>query len=218
MTKVVVLADTHIRRGSRRRLPDAAYEQLAGADMVLHAGDVLVLDLLHELEGFAPTFAVLGNNDAPELAAVLPEQRVLDVDGVRIGMVHDSGPRAGREGRLHRRFPGADVVVFGHSHVPVNARGIGDQWLMNPGSPTERRAQPHHTIGVLELGDGRVLDHRIVAVGPSEDGQRSIRANHRPGASTSAGVGSSRSSAQSRASASEPARSTTPLTKPAPRS
>ena len=163
MTHVVVLADTHIRPGSRRRLPDRAYAELERADVVLHAGDVLVEDLLHELRGFAPTHAVLGNNDVG-LTGVLPEQRVLDIDGVRIGMIHDAGPRAGREGRMRRRFPDAAVVVFGHSHAPVDACGVDGQRLFNPGSPTERRAQPHHTIGTLDLSKGRVVGHGIIEV------------------------------------------------------
>ena len=163
MTRVVVLSDTHIRRGSRRRLPDRAYAALAEADLVLHAGDVLIPDFLSELEGFAPTVAVLGNNDT-ELVGVLPEERVVDVDGATIAMVHDAGPRAGREARLHRRFPDADVVVFGHSHTPVDGPGLDGQWLMNPGSPTERRREPRHTLGVLEIAAGRLVDHRIETV------------------------------------------------------
>jgi putative phosphoesterase len=163
--RVVVLADTHIRRGTNRRLPDAAYVELDRADVILHAGDVLTEDLLHELSGFAPTYAVLGNNDH-ELGGVLPETRVLDLDGVRVAMIHDSGPAKGREGRMRRRFPDADLVVFGHSHAPVDALGIDGQRLLNPGSPTERRAQAHHTVAVLELDGGTVRDHRIVVVGP----------------------------------------------------
>lgn len=155
MTRVVVLADTHIRRSGSRRLPDSAYAHLDGADLVLHAGDVVVAELLDQLAGFAPVRAVLGNNDA-ELVGVLPETCELTVEGVRLAMVHDSGPAAGRARRMHRRFPDADVVVFGHSHIPWNEVGVDDQLLFNPGSPTERRGQPHHTLGVLHLDGGRV--------------------------------------------------------------
>ena len=162
MTHVVVLADTHIRRGSKRRLPDAAYAHLESADLVLHAGDVVVGDVLDELGGFAPVHAVLGNNDA-ELVGLLPETRLLEVAGVRIGMVHDSGPSTGRAGRLRRRFPDADVVVFGHSHIPWDTEGVDGQVLFNPGSPTERRRQPHCTLGTLDLDDGRVV-HRGIHV------------------------------------------------------
>ncbi len=162
-TAVVVLADTHIRRDSTRRLPPAVYAALEQADLVLHAGDVVTGDLLEELSGFAPTLAVLGNNDA-ELAGRLPEDRLFTVDGYRIAMVHDSGARRGREARLQRRFPTADLVVFGHSHIPVDTPGLGGQRLFNPGSPTERRRQPVHTYGRLRIDDGRLVDHRIVEV------------------------------------------------------
>jgi uncharacterized protein len=163
VTHVVVLADTHIRRGSSRRLSDAVIAELERADVILHAGDLLVPELLDELSGFAPVHAVLGNNDH-ELVGRLPEQLVLDIDGVRIAMVHDSGPRAGRAGRLRRRFPDAALVVFGHSHVPTDELGIDGQRLFNPGSPTERRGQPHHTLGRLDLGDGQVAVHDIQIV------------------------------------------------------
>src|SRR3954447_21487370 len=112
--RAVVLADTHIRRGTKRRLPDAAYDALDTADVILHAGDVVTEDLLHELSGFAPTYAVLGNNDL-ELGGVLPGTRVLDLAGVSVAMVHDSGASSGRERRMCRCFPGADIVIYGHS-------------------------------------------------------------------------------------------------------
>jgi len=160
MAHVVVLADTHIRRGSTRRLSDAVYSHLERADLILHAGDVVVADVLDELEGFAPVHAVLGNNDV-ELVGLVPEIRVFDVEGVRIGMIHDSGASTGRAGRLRRRFPDADVVVFGHSHIPWDTEGLDGQVLFNPGSPTERRAQPHKTLGTLDIDDGRVVDRRI---------------------------------------------------------
>ena len=163
MPVVAVLSDTHIRRGGRRRLPDAVYAELDRADLILHAGDVVVSDVLDELGGFAPVHAVLGNNDI-ELAGQLPEMRVVDVDGVRIGMVHDSGPSSGRAGRMRRKFPDADVVVFGHSHIPWDDVGIDGQLLFNPGSPTDRRAQPHHTMGLLVVEDGRVVSRRLLVV------------------------------------------------------
>jgi hypothetical protein len=163
VTRIVVLSDTHIRRGSARRLPDAVYGALVRADLVLHAGDVLVPEVLDELGGFAPVHAVLGNNDL-ELAGRLPERLELDVDGVRIAMVHDSGARKGRPARLRRLFPEADVVVFGHSHLPVDEEGVDGQRLFNPGSPTERRMAPTKTIGVLETHAGRLTAHRIVDV------------------------------------------------------
>jgi putative phosphoesterase len=162
VTHVVVLADTHIRRTGTRKLPDAAYDHLERADVILHAGDILVGEVLDELRGFAPVHAVLGNNDA-ELFGVLPETLSLELEGVRVAMIHDSGPAQGRAGRMRRRFPEADVVVFGHSHIPWDDAGLDGQLLFNPGSPTERRAQPHHTLGTLDLDGGRVVSriHRL---------------------------------------------------------
>ncbi len=154
MTHVVVLADTHIRRGSSRRLPDAVYDHLATADLVLHAGDILVQDVLEELSGFAPVHAVLGNNDRG-LDDRLPERLALALAGVRVAMVHDSGPAAGRSSRLRRWFPDADVVVFGHSHIPLHEERDGFQ-IFNPGSPTARRRAPRHTMGLARAARGCV--------------------------------------------------------------
>jgi putative phosphoesterase len=162
VTEVVVLADTHLRPGSSRRLPAAVYAALEKADLVLHAGDVVTRALLEELAGFAPTVAVLGNNDG-ELVGQLPEQRLLTVEGLRIGMVHDSGARKGREGRLRRRFPTADLVVFGHSHIPLDTPGLDGQRLFNPGSPTELRSHsPGLGFGRLRIDGDRLVDHRLV--------------------------------------------------------
>jgi putative phosphoesterase len=164
--RVVVLADTHLRTGGTDgrvggQLPEAAWERLRGADVILHAGDILdagVLDLLGEI---APVHAVLGNNDV-SLAGVLPISRVVEVGGLQIGMVHDSGAASGRAARMRRRFPDADVVVFGHSHAPMNEEGDSGQLLFNPGSPTRRRAQPVHTLGELQIADGVLVEHRII--------------------------------------------------------
>jgi putative phosphoesterase len=166
--RVVVVADTHLRSGGpgprqpRKRL-DLAWDHLCSADVILHAGDVLDAGVLELLEELAPVHAVLGNNDL-SLTGILPITKVMDLAGVQVGMIHDSGPTAGRPGRMRRRFPDADVVVFGHSHAPCNDAGEGGQLLFNPGSPTQRRAQPRHTLGELLLADGRVLEHRIVAL------------------------------------------------------
>ena len=161
--RVVVTADTHMRRDWKRVLPAPAVDVLATADVILHAGDVVHGFVLEELSRHAPVHAVLGNND-DELVGRLPETLQLELAGVRVGMVHDSGPARGRAARLRRLFPDRDVVVFGHSHIPWNERGVGGQLLFNPGSPTERRGQPHRTAGVMELGGGEVLDARIEVV------------------------------------------------------
>ncbi len=163
---VVVLADTHMRAGSSRRLPEPARAQLAQADVILHAGDVVDASVLDELATYAPVHAVLGNNDL-ELAGVLPPILELELAGVRVAMIHDAGPRRGRPARLHRLFPRADIVVFGHSHIPVDEPGVDGQLLFNPGSPTERRRQPHHTLGILELEGGQTVGHRIEIVSDS---------------------------------------------------
>ena len=160
---VLVLADTHLRRDwPNRQLPGSVRGLLEQAEVVLHAGDVLEPEHLEDLRRYAPLHVVRGNNDR-ELHEV-PERLELSLHGVHIGMVHDSGPARGRARRLHTMFPDADVVVFGHSHVPWNEPGVDDQLLFNPGSPTERRRQPHRTAGWLELADGRVTDARIVVV------------------------------------------------------
>lgn len=160
---VLVLADTHLRRDwPNRDLPRAVRDLLDQADVVLHAGDVLEPEHLEDLRRYAPLHVVRGNNDR-ELGDV-PERLEVTLGGVRVGMVHDSGPARGRAGRLHAMFPDADVVVFGHSHIPWNERGVDGQLLFNPGSPTERRRQPHRTAGRLVLAGGRVIDARVVVV------------------------------------------------------
>lgn len=160
MLHVVVVSDTHIRRGGARRLPNAAYAHLDRAGVILHAGDVVTGEVLDELGGFAPVHAVLGNNDH-ELVGLLPEVRELDLAGVRVAMVHDSGPATGRDRRMRRTFPDAGVVVFGHSHIPWLAAGVGGQLLLNPGSPTERRRQPVHTLATMDLDGGEVVSAAI---------------------------------------------------------
>ena len=159
---VLVLADTHIRRGSSRMLPPRVRELADAADFVLHAGDIVVAEVLEDLRRHAPVHAVLGNNDR-ELVGELPEAVELDLAGVHVAMLHDSGARRGRTVRMRRRFPDADVVVFGHSHIPWDTAEDG-QVLFNPGSPTERRRQPHHTAGVLRLDEGMITERRIEVV------------------------------------------------------
>lgn len=160
-----MLSDTHITPGGRRRLPDAVYAALDDADAVLHAGDIVTVDLLDELSGFAPVTAVLGNNDDAAVAGRLPEERIDVFDGLSVAMVHDSGPTAGREARLRRRFPTADVVVYGHSHIPYSGAGVDGQLLFNPGSPTDKRAQPQASYGVLEIESGRLRRADIMLLG-----------------------------------------------------
>jgi putative phosphoesterase len=159
--RLVVLADTHVRDGAGHDLPGEVWRAIDRADGVLHAGDVVGAGLLDALEARKPTWAVLGNNDRG-LEERLPVTVELDLEGVRVAMVHDSGARQGRERRMARRFPDAAVVVFGHSHDPVDAPGVGTQRLFNPGSPTQRRRQPRRSYGELELRNGELAAHRVV--------------------------------------------------------
>lgn len=161
--RVVVLSDTHAPR-FWKALPPRVAEHLDGADAILHAGDVCVPFVLDELAEFAPVHVVLGNNDGPDVAAWgAPETLSLELAGLRVSMIHDSGPKDGRPARMHRRFPDADLVVFGHSHIPLDQTGAGVR-VFNPGSPTDKRRQPHGTLGVLEIADGRLRSAEILAV------------------------------------------------------
>jgi uncharacterized protein len=130
----------------------------------LHAGDVCVAGVLDELAGYAPVHVVLGNNDGPDVAGWgAPPALELELAGLPVAMIHDSGQAAGRLRRMHTTFPSAELVVFGHSHIPLDLRDAGVR-IFNPGSPTDRRRQPHGTIGVLDITDGRLVHAQIVAV------------------------------------------------------
>ena len=132
--------------------------------MILHAGDVCTATVLDELAQYAPVTAVVGNNDGPDVAAWgAAETASVRAAGLRIAMIHDSGPAAGRLARMRVRFPDADLVVFGHSHIPLDMAAEGFR-IFNPGSPTDRRRQPHGTLGVLDVDDGALVDARIVEV------------------------------------------------------
>ena len=158
-----MLADTHAPR-RWKSCPPAVAARLRRADLILHAGDVCTADVLDELAQYAPVRVVRGNNDGPDVAAWgAPEVAELDLDGLRVAMLHDSGQAAGRLRRMRRRFPGAGLVVFGHSHIPLDESGEGIR-VFNPGSPTDRRHQPHGTIGVLRIAGGRLLRTEIVDV------------------------------------------------------
>jgi uncharacterized protein len=165
-TRLLLLADTHLGEGQADRLIAKIDDQLARADMILHAGDVTNMSILGALREHAPVHAVLGNNDR---GLRLPVRMAVDVDGCQIAMVHDSGPASGRGPRLRRWFPGADAVVFGHSHIPWHECDVrvGDghvQHHVNPGSAMQRRSQPRCTVAWLHLDNGRVADVEHVAV------------------------------------------------------
>ncbi len=148
----LVLADTHIPRRARA-LPEGLVPYLEKADLILHAGDLIVASLLDELFAYAPVRAVKGNVDGPDVN--LPRTQEFDFGGIRVAMIHDSGRKEGRRKRMRRRFPEARVVVFGHSHVPFLEDEAG-LLLLNPGSPTDRRRQPRHTFALLWVEEGRV--------------------------------------------------------------
>jgi putative phosphoesterase len=136
-------------------------EALRGADLILHAGDLSASSALEELRALGPPVrAIHGNADEPALRATLPAELVVEAEDARIGMVHVPGPAAGREERLVRRFPGCDAVVFGHTHLPVVERH-GGVWLLNPGSPTERRRGPFRSFLLLRV-TGRRIRPRLV--------------------------------------------------------
>jgi uncharacterized protein len=153
--RLAIISDTHLPRGARR-LPAACVERLRAADAILHAGDFIEASVLAELEALGPpVHAVHGNVDSPELRARLPETRVVEAAGARIAMIHDAGLGPRRLERLRARFPEADAVVFGHSHLPMLEERDGFA-IFNPGSPTDRRRSPHHTMGLATAHHGSV--------------------------------------------------------------
>jgi len=161
--RIAVISDTHMPRGARR-LPEACVQRLRAADLILHAGDLMRLAVLRELENYGPVVAVHGNVDDSEVRAALPAVASVDAGGLTIGLVHDAGPARGRLARLRRRFPEADAVVFGHSHIPLHEQADDGFQIFNPGSPTERRRAPAHTMGIATVAGGR-LTFELIAVG-----------------------------------------------------
>jgi putative phosphoesterase len=158
-----VISDTHAPRRWKACPPRVA-ECLAGVDLILHAGDVCVAWVLDELSEFAPVRAVLGNNDGEDVARWgAPETLEFELEGLPVAMIHDSGPSTGRLARMRRAFPAAELVVYGHSHIPMDVSEDGLR-IFNPGSPTDRRRQPHGTVGLLTVTDGRLVDAQIVPV------------------------------------------------------
>ncbi|MEO9139223.1 MAG: metallophosphoesterase family protein [Jatrophihabitans sp.] len=161
--RVAVLSDTHSPY-RWKSCPPAVAAALDGVDAILHAGDVCTVGTLDELAAFAPLHAVRGNNDGADVAAWgAPDILEIDLGGLPVAMIHDSGPAQGRGARLHRMFPSAALVVFGHSHIPWNETHVGQRHL-NPGSPTDRRRQPQGTMAELLIDGGRLVSARIFPV------------------------------------------------------
>jgi len=158
--RIAIISDTHLPRGTRR-LP---VELLRDADAILHAGDFSTVAVLDELTALGPPVAAVhGNVDERALRERLPERTVFDAGGTRIGLVHDAGPANGRLARLRAAFPDCAAVVFGHSHIPLHERDAGSGFqIFNPGSPTDRRRAPEHTMGFAEVRDGAVRFTHVV--------------------------------------------------------
>ena len=165
---LAIVSDTHLPRGSRA-LPAACVERLRAADLILHAGDIATAEVLADLRAIGPPVeAVYGNVDDAEVRALLPAARLVAAGAVRIAMIHDAGPAAGRLARLRARFAaaGADAVVFGHSHIPLHEGdpATGFQ-IFNPGSPTDRRRQPTHTMGQARIGEDGAVSFELIDLG-----------------------------------------------------
>jgi putative phosphoesterase len=162
--RLVLITDTHVP-GRAKTLPDPLWDAIAAADVVVHAGDWVAVELLDALEAAAPrVIGVWGNNDGPPLRARLPEIARAELDGVRLAVVHETGPAKGREARCDRLVPDADVLVFGHSHIPWDTVTPGGMRLLNPGSPTDRRSQPRATWMTAEVSAGRLHDVTLRAL------------------------------------------------------
>jgi putative phosphoesterase len=165
---LAIISDTHLPRGSRA-LPAECVERLRAADLILHAGDLATADVLADLRSIGPPVeAVHGNVDDAEVRTLLPSARIVAAGPARIAMVHDAGPAGGRLARLRARFAsaGADAVVFGHSHIPLHERdpATGFQ-IFNPGSPTDRRRQPTHTMGQARIGEDGAVSFELIDLG-----------------------------------------------------
>jgi putative phosphoesterase len=165
--RLVLISDTHIPKRAKD-LPTRVWEAVDAADVVFHAGDWVEPAALDALEARAHRLiAVVGNNDGPELCRRLPEVARVELDGLRFTVVHDTGPRQGREKRCDALYPGTDVLVFGHSHIPWDTTTPHGMRLLNPGSPTDRRRQSHATFMTAAIVDGNLSDVTLVKVGPS---------------------------------------------------
>ncbi|CAN5170858.1 metallophosphoesterase [soil metagenome] len=159
--QIAIISDTHMPRGARA-LPQACVERCAAADEILHAGDLSDLPVLDMLRAIGPpVHAIHGNVDSAAVCRLLPSRLVLERGGVRIGITHIPGPAGGRLARLRADFSGCDAVVFGHTHMPQHEEHDGFQ-IFNPGSPTERRRAPVHTMGLATIDAGRIAFELLV--------------------------------------------------------
>ncbi|MGN6325238.1 metallophosphoesterase family protein [Pseudolysinimonas sp.] len=163
-TRLVIVSDTHVPQRARS-VPELLWRAIETADIVIHAGDWNALPLLDEIEGRAARLvAVRGNNDGPEFDDRLPEEVHVEIDGIPVAVVHDSGPSTGREARMDARFPAARLVVFGHSHIPWDTTTPAGRRLLNPGSPTDKRRQPTGTFLTAVVDAGALRDVELVPI------------------------------------------------------
>ena len=152
--RLLLIADTHVPRRARD-LPQRLWDEVARADVVVHAGDWVEPALLDSLEARADRLvACWGNNDGDELRARLPERADATLGGVRFTVVHETGGSEGRDARMAKQYPDTDVLVFGHSHIPWDTTATTGLRLLNPGSPTDRRRQPFCTYMTAVVDDG----------------------------------------------------------------
>ena len=162
-TRLLLVSDTHIP-GRARRLPDALLRAADAADLVIHAGDWVAASVLDDLEQHGEVLGVFGNNDGPDLRERLPEVARRDIEGVRFAVVHETGDARRREARMDDTYPDADVLVFGHSHIPWDTATPRGLRLLNPGSPTDRRRQPHHTMMTVVVDSGALREVELVVL------------------------------------------------------
>ena len=159
--ELAIISDTHMPRGDRA-IPASCLQRCREADLILHAGDLVDISVLRTLHALGPpVHAICGNVDNASTRAILPARLELELEGVRVGMTHVPGPRDGRLARLRRAFPSCQAVVFGHTHMPEHAEEEGFQ-IFNPGSPTERRRAPAHTMGLARIDAGRIVFELLV--------------------------------------------------------
>jgi putative phosphoesterase len=162
-TRLLLVADTHVPKRARA-LPDAVQRAASEADLIVHAGDWVTAETLDELLALGPVLGVWGNNDGADLRARLPEIARAEIEGVRVAVIHETGPATGREARMDAAFGDTDLLVFGHSHIPWDTTTPAGMRLLNPGSPTDRRRQPRCTMMTLTLTHGLLRDLELHGV------------------------------------------------------